>query len=121
MIIKHKAICLEKFIYKFVYGKYAYGDFYYDNVSTHRILPVGYRIDPKTVCVFTGIYDSTEFNELSELEAKEWLSIEGNSIDNWRGKEIYENDIFIYESDYKIDISNLIRKDILNILMNVNG
>jgi hypothetical protein len=41
---------------------------------------------------YTGKKDYTKWEELSKKEKKEWID-EGNTKDNWKGKEIYLEDI----------------------------
>lgn len=67
-------------------------------------------VDPETVCEFTGAYDSTEWEELAELEKlnfydkntpdKAGKTIKYKTIEAvkhlWKGKEIYEWDIVTY-------------------------
>lgn len=55
----------------------------------------GYRIDPNTICQFTGLYDSTKWEDLSEKEQRAFLD-EGNLSNDWKGKKIWENDVCQY-------------------------
>lgn len=41
---------------------------------------------------FTGLYDSTKWEELTEYERKKWV-LAGNMPSEWNGKPIYEHDI----------------------------
>ena len=41
---------------------------------------------------FTGLYDSTKWEELTESEREAWV-MDGNMPSEWKGKEIYESDI----------------------------
>ena len=41
---------------------------------------------------FTGIHDSTTWEELTEQERKDWTG-KGNFPSEWKGREIYEGDI----------------------------
>lgn len=57
------------------------------------------EVIPETVCQFTGLYDSTTWDELPETERTRFLS-EWNYKDNrqnlasdWEGRMIWENDI----------------------------
>ena len=45
-----------------------------------------------TVEQFTGIYDSTTWEELTNQERSDWLW-EGNTLNEWKGKMIFEGDI----------------------------
>lgn len=47
---------------------------------------------PETISQFTGLYDSTTWNELSEEERSKW-TLDGNFPSEWVGREIYESDI----------------------------
>lgn len=63
----------------------------------YRILPFGsnddfVQIDQDTICQFTGAYDSTSWDELSDIHKADWIS-SGKSVGDWCGNEIYENDI----------------------------
>lgn len=44
---------------------------------------------------FTGLYDSTKWEELNEVEQDEWIK-GGNTVENWKGKKIFEGDLFIH-------------------------
>lgn len=48
-------------------------------------------IDDETLCQFTGLYDSTEWGELSKEEQTRWL--ETHTAEEWVGRKIYEGDI----------------------------
>ena len=50
------------------------------------------KVDPKTVGQFTGLYDSTKWEELTESEREAWV-VDGNMPSEWKGKPIYEGDI----------------------------
>jgi hypothetical protein len=41
---------------------------------------------------FTGLHDSTKWEQLTETEQKKWL--ESHTQEEWNGKEIYESDLF---------------------------
>lgn len=51
---------------------------------------------------YTGLKDSTEFNELTKEEQEDWLK--ENKIEDWKGKEIFEGDII-----QDINDNNLLR------------
>lgn len=57
-------------------------------------------VDGNTVGEFTGVYDSTKWKELSRDEKKGYIADDINEK-NWTGKEIYEDDIVEYGSDFK--------------------
>lgn len=40
---------------------------------------------------FTGLLDSTKFEDLTIIEQNKWL--ENNNMDDWNGKEVYEGDV----------------------------
>ena len=46
---------------------------------------------PETVGQFTGLYDSTKWDDLTEPEKSEWLKEHTES--EWKGKRIFEGDI----------------------------
>ena len=56
-------------------------------------------VDPETVCQFTGVYDNTQWEELSEHEQNDFLSgwnfekDRRNTKEDWNGRKIFENDI----------------------------
>jgi hypothetical protein len=73
---------------------------------------VGYKIDKNTICQFTGRYDRTKWESLSEQEKQDFYnkncsedgrSIKYQSIDDvkhlWKGRKIWENDICNYCED----------------------
>jgi hypothetical protein len=49
-------------------------------------------IDVRTLTQFTGLYDSTTWEELTEEERREW-TIRHNLPSEWKGKKIFEGDI----------------------------
>lgn len=54
---------------------------------------------------FTGLYDSTKWEELTEAERESWV-MSGNMPSDWKGKEIFECDIVKaehenYHDDYE--------------------
>lgn len=79
-------------------------------------------IDPDTVCKFTGIYDCTEWSQLSYLEQIEfldswnWQEKRKNNAEDWKGRMIWDNDIVqfkhsriytgSYFRNYKIEYVN---------------
>lgn len=54
-----------------------------------------YQIDLSTRGQFTGLYDSTKWESLSESEQKEWLK--SHTADEWKGRRIFEGDIIVYQ------------------------
>jgi len=44
---------------------------------------------------FTGLHDSTKWEDLTEHEREQWTR-QGNMPSRWKGKEIYEGDIFLW-------------------------
>jgi len=41
---------------------------------------------------YTGLKDSTKWEQLTELEQQDWIK-SGKTKEEWNGKEIYEGDI----------------------------
>lgn len=54
---------------------------------------------PETVGQFTGLYDNTQWDELSTKEQQDFLDKQ-KSKQKWKGKEIYEHDL-VQLSEYK--------------------
>lgn len=52
-----------------------------------------YKVDPETVCEWTGLYDGTKWEELSLEEQKKFLPYTSKE---WQGKPIFEGDILAY-------------------------
>ena len=50
-------------------------------------------VKPETVGQFTGLHDSTTWEELDKQERKNWV-MEGNMPSEWKGKKIYEGDLY---------------------------
>lgn len=62
-----------------------------------------------TVEQFTGIYDSTTWEELTNQERSDWLW-EGNTLNEWKGKMVFEGDIVkchALTSDETVVIKNI--------------
>lgn len=73
-----------------------------DNKETHFIMEyngLANVVDPETVCQFTGVYDNTRWEELSENEKNDFLSgwnfekDRRNIKEDWNSRKIFENDI----------------------------
>ena len=69
-------------------------------------VPTKWEVDPATVGQFTGLYDSTKWEQLSEQEKQEFYNkhcsedgrtVKYQNVDDvkrlWKGREIYEGDI----------------------------
>lgn len=57
-----------------------------------------WMVDPATVGQYTGLYDATKWEALSESEQEEWL--ETHTADEWKGRKIFEGDIVTYDKEY---------------------
>lgn len=51
----------------------------------------GIDVDYTTIGQFTGLYDSTKWEYLSEIEQEKWLR--SHTANEWHGKQIFEGDI----------------------------
>ena len=51
------------------------------------------QVIPETIGQFTGEYDTTKWEELSEAEQQEWFKGDNGLKDKWKGKRIFEGDI----------------------------
>ena len=86
-----------------------------------------HEVTRESVGQFTGLYDSTKWEELTEKEQKAWLAT-GKTKEEWKGKEIYEGDIVnfqgterdkatakveFYEGRYIFRLTETIYKDIM--------
>lgn len=67
----------------------------FDGVFTSETLPA-LRQDCELM-QYTGLKDSTQFNELTKEEQEDWLK--GNKQEDWKGKEIFEGDIVDIQFD----------------------
>lgn len=56
------------------------------------IQTVAHEVDPETVGQWTGLHDSTKWEELTEKEREEFTR-DGNFPSEWNGKKIFEGDI----------------------------
>lgn len=81
-------------------NEWVYGDLVHlfgnDNIVIHHAECEGETcnyidIVSKTVGQFTGMFDSTKWEQLTEEEQLDWLK--NHTIDEWNGKEIFEGDI----------------------------
>ena len=52
---------------------------------------------------FTGLHDSTTWKELTEQERKDW-TMKGHMPSEWRGREVYEGDIYTAFGSQKYEI-----------------
>ena len=67
-----------------------------EDFSKAHIHPVGERVRsfdviPETVGQFTGMFDSTKWEQLTKEEQLDWLK--NHTIDEWNGRMIFEGDI----------------------------
>jgi len=62
-----------------------------------------------TVGLYTGLYDSTKWEELTEEEREKWI-LYGNTPSDYKGKKIYENDLIGLDVGVKIYYSIFIVK-----------
>ena len=58
------------------------------------------HIDSNDIVImqFTGLKDSTQFQELTKEEQENWLK--SNKQEDWRGKDIFEGDIIVIPNIY---------------------
>lgn len=59
-----------------------------------------YEVEEKSVGQFTGLYDATRWEELTNDEQALWLATK-KTKEEWKGKEIYEGDVVKYD-DYSL-------------------
>lgn len=57
------------------------------------------KIDPNTLCEWTGAYDGTKWEELSSVEQETFL--QSHEQKEWKGKKIFEGDTLYFDSPYK--------------------
>ena len=102
-------------------GEWVFG--YYVKINTplgntHRIYtgeyeqdnpdyPIFYDVEEKSVGQFTGLYDATKWEELTNDEQASWLATK-KTREEWKGKEIYENDIVRVYSNNDIQFIDII-------------
>ena len=100
-----------------VYGRYYYPEiFTFDSRSVSFQSKTGY-LYTEIFGFFTGVYDSTTWEDLTEKERSDW-TLAGNMPSDWKGKEIYEGDVMDYppnddEDDPRCPICCDIRRRIL--------
>lgn len=98
-------------------GKWVYGNLLTGNLGTHireefdinptDVNPAGgigtlfHGVDCKTVGQFTGLYDSTNWEELTCEEQQEFMERYHLHPEDWKGKEIYEGDILGFTTKRK--------------------
>ena len=102
-----------KFRGKTANGEWAYGSLVYsENIQPAIYFEVGkgsiktfdfVYVKPETVGQFTGLYDGTTWEELDEQERKDWV-IAGNIPSEWRGRKVYEGDIYTAFGSQKYEI-----------------
>jgi hypothetical protein len=57
-----------------------------------------HEVIPESVGQYTGLKDSTKWEQLTEQEQQKWINEKkGNSEKNWKGKKIFEGDIVEFE------------------------
>lgn len=73
-------------------------DFFKDNSKTKKNIVLSALTDPYIILEqFTGLYDSTTWEQLTESEREDWTR-SGNMPSKWKGKPIYEGDIINFKS-----------------------
>lgn len=63
----------------------------YDTITGDEIGRMCGHSHKITLMQFTGLLDSTKFEDLTIIEQNKWL--ENNNMDDWNGKEVYEGDV----------------------------
>lgn len=74
------------------------GGFYYEYGVSE------FAADEFSLTQFTGLHDSTKWEELTEDERTKW-TLAGNMPSEWKGKPIYEGDIVVAYDDAARDSS----------------
>ena len=70
------------------------------NSIINNMTATAFRVIPETVGPFTCLYDSTKWEELTELEQKVWLKF--HTENEWKGKKIFEGDILKNKLGYYV-------------------
>ena len=58
------------------------------------------EVIPETVGLFSGIHDNTKWDDLTDQEKDAWLKAD-KTQEEWKGREIYENDIVTGDLDFE--------------------
>lgn len=61
-----------------------------------------HTVDSETVGQFTGLYDNTKWEELSNEEQQEFMEQHHLHPEDWKGREIYEGDILGFTTKRKM-------------------
>ena len=59
-----------------------------------------YQFEDIILMQFTGLHDSTKFEDLSEEEQEEWLE-SGKTANEWQGREVFEGDIININTTFR--------------------
>jgi len=54
------------------------------------------QVDGNTICQFTGLYDATKWQELTDDQRDKW-TLDGNMPSEWRGWKLFSDDLISYE------------------------
>ena len=87
-----------------------------ENTPIPKEKPIGeiqIEVDPATVGQFTGVYDGTKWEELSQQEKDRWLK--KHSVKEWNGRRIFEGDIV------KTHYANAVKSDFVETVVFHNG
>ena len=60
------------------------------------------QVDGKTICQFTGLYDATKWQDLTEEQRDKW-TLDGNMPSEWKGYRLFSDDL-ISDGDKMIRI-----------------
>jgi hypothetical protein len=108
-------------------GEWEFGDLAQVTVNSSRawrrkvkVMVNHHEVIPDTVGQFTGLYDATKWEDLSEEERNRW-TIDGNMPSEWKGREIYEGDILEYAHRETGDLNVITYKDGSFALTDGNG
>lgn len=50
------------------------------------------QVDGKTICQFTGLYDATKWQDLTEEQRDKW-TLDGNMPSEWKGYKLFSDDV----------------------------